>query len=155
MDWGDVAGWAAFGVSVGAFVISLKARGDGKRSADAAERSAAIAEEALAHQRQQDADRLAAEREASRPRVELRVEHATKAKWQIINVGTATARGVRLTEEVPALHHPWPSDLTLAPGELHDFLMAGSMQVPIPSVIYVAWEGQEDPVPLRVPPRVG
>ncbi|MFJ5521101.1 hypothetical protein ACIQB4_29195 [Streptomyces griseoluteus] len=155
MNWGDAPAWAAFFVSVGALGVSIKARSDGKRSADAAEISAAVAEDALAHQRQMDAERRAAEDEANRPRVMLSCEHAHKAKWQLINHGMATATKVRITEAVGAMHRPWPENLTLAPGEVYDFLMVGSMQEPLPSVIRVAWDGQEDPVPLRVPPRIG
>lgn len=154
MNWGDAPAWAAFAVSLGAFGISLKARGDGKRSANAAEKSAEVAEDALAYQRRMDADRRAAEEEANRPRVVLSFEHANKARWQLINHGTATAAHVRITEVVGAMHRPWPESLTLAPGEVYDFLMAGSMQESVPSVIRVIWDGQEDPVPLRVPPRV-
>lgn len=155
MDWGDIAGWAAFVVSAGALAVSLKARGDGKRSADAAERSVAVAEAALAHQRQQDAARAAEEEERGRPRANLRIEHARKAKWQLINDGTATATNVKLAEAVPALHGPWPDTLDLAPGEVHEFLIAASMQVPFPPVIRLVWDGQEQPMPLRVPARVG
>ncbi|MFJ6862453.1 hypothetical protein [Streptomyces werraensis] len=155
MNWGDAPAWAAFVVSVGALGVSIKARSDGKRSADAAEKSAAVAEDALTHQRQMDAERRAAEDEANRPRAMLSCEHAHKAKWQLINHGTAIATNVRVTEAVGAMHRPWPENLTLAPGEVYDFLMAGSMQEPLPSVIRVVWDGQEDPVPLRVPPRIG
>lgn len=155
MNWGDAPAWAAFAVSLGAIGISLKARSDGKRSADAAEKTAAVAEETLAHQRTVDAAQRAAEEEANRPRVVLAFEHANKAKWQLVNYGTAIATNVRITEAVAAMHGAWPENLTLAPGEVRDFLMAGSMEARIPSLIRVVWDGQEEPVPLRVPPRIG
>ncbi len=168
MNWGDAPAWAAITVSLAAIVVSLKARGDGRRSADAAEqsvqesrrsgdaaeRSAAAAEEALADQRREAAERRAVEEEVNRPRAKLAIEHATKARWQLINRGTATAEDVRCLEEVPAMVRPWPDGLSLAPGELHDFMMAGSMQRAIPSVIRFLWDGQDEPVPLRVPPRI-
>lgn len=176
MDWGDAPAWAAFALSSGALWISFKARGDGKRSADAAEasvveaqesraearrsgdaaeRSAIAAEETLADQRREAEARRAAEAEANRPRADLVIEHSHKAKWLLINRGTGTAANVRLSNDVPALIGVWPDPLELPPGEAHDFMMAGAMGAPIPSVIRVVWEGQADPVPLLVPPRVG
>ncbi|MFF8360303.1 hypothetical protein ACF063_43370 [Streptomyces chartreusis] len=102
-----------------------------------------------------DSDRRAAEEEANRPRVVLGFEHANKARWQLVNNGTATAMNVRITETFGAMHGTWPEGLSLAPGEVYDFMMSGSMQEAVPSVIRVVWDGQEEPVPLRVPPRAG
>ncbi|MFJ3941749.1 hypothetical protein [Streptomyces parvus] len=62
---------------------------------------------------------------------------------------------MKLAEAVPALHRPWPDTLDLAPGGVHEFLIAASMQVPFPPVIRIVWDGQEQPLPLRVPARVG
>lgn len=114
-----------------------------------------MAEETLADQRREAAERRAAEEEANRPRALLRIEHANKAKWQLVNHGTGPAQNVECVDDVEAMHRNWPSGLSLLPGEVYDFMMAGSMQAPIPSVIRVRWEGQNDPVPLRVPPRIG
>ena len=49
----------------------------------------------------------------------------------------------------------WPSGLTVEAGNVYRFMMAGSMGAPIPSVIRVVWDGQDDPVRLRVSPRFG
>ncbi|MER7816952.1 hypothetical protein [Streptomyces sp. NPDC096153] len=183
MDMGDMPAWAALVVSVGAVAVSLKARGDGsraadaaeksvteakrsadaseqavteaRRSSDAAERSAAVAEETLADQRREAAERRAAEAETNRPRAVLKIEHANKAKWHLMNHGTAAAENIVCVDEVDALIGDWPTGLSLPPGEIHDFMMAGSMQASIPSVLRVKWDGQDEPVPLRVPPRVG
>ncbi|MER5677382.1 hypothetical protein ABT081_10635 [Streptomyces sp. NPDC002238] len=171
MDLGDAAGWAAFAISGGALFVAVKAQRDGRRSANAAEasveearlsrvaseRSATVAEETLADQRREAAERRAAEEEANRPRAALSIEHSRKAVWQLINSGTATARNIRLEERPSALVRGWEEgdDVTLDPGEVHEFMMSGSMQSPMPPVLRLVWEGQDDPVPLRVPPRVG
>lgn len=178
MDWGDAAGWAAFAISGGALIISVRAQRDGRRSANAAEksvtaaeasveearlsrlaseRSATVAEETLADQRREAAERRATEEEANRPRVVLHIEHSRKAVWQLINSGTATARHIRLEERPRALARGWDEgeDVTLAPGEVKEFMMSGSMQSPMPPVLRLMWEGQDEPVPLRVPPRLG
>jgi hypothetical protein len=34
-------------------------------------------------------------------------------------------------------------------------LLSALVQEPLPSVIRIVWDGQEYPVPLRVPPRIG
>ncbi|MEU4034458.1 hypothetical protein [Streptomyces collinus] len=183
MDMGDVPAWAALVVSVAAVAVSLKARGDGRRSADAAEksvteakrsaaaseqavvearrssdaaeRSAAVAEETLADQRHEAAERRAAEAEANRPRAALKIEHANKAKWHLVNYGAAAAENIICVDEVEAVIGKWPTGLSLHPGEIHDFMMVGSMQASIPAVLRVKWDGQGEPVPLRVPPCVG
>ncbi|MFC8238940.1 hypothetical protein [Streptomyces sp. NPDC057284] len=176
MDWGDAPAWAAFALSGGALWISIKARGDGKRSADAAEasveearesraearrsgdaaeRSAIAAEETLADQRREADDRRSAEAEANRPRPELSIEHSRKAVWQLINSGTAAARQIRCTELPTAMARGLEGGITLEPGEVSEFMMAASMGSPIPPVLRFVWEGQDQPVPLRVPPRIG
>ncbi|GGP35108.1 hypothetical protein ACWDY7_01440 [Streptomyces calvus] len=183
MDMGDVPAWAALVVSVGAVVVSLKARSDGSRAADAAEksvieakrsadaseqavvearrssdaseRSAAVAEETLEDQRREAAERRAAEAEANRPRAALCIEHANKAMWHLANYGTGPAENIVCVDEVEAMIDDWPAGLSLAPGEVHDFMMVGSMQASIPPVLRVKWDGQDEPVPLRVPPRIG
>lgn len=183
MDMGDVPAWAALVVSVGAVIVSLLARRDGnraataaensvkeakrssdaaeqsvgeaRRSGDAAERSARVAEETLADQRREAAERRAAEEEASRPRAELRIRHQTKAKWILVNEGTGPANNIVLVDEVPALVGTWSEGASLPPRDALEFMMAGAMGAPLPSVIRVKWDGQEEPVPLLVPPRIG
>ncbi|WP_237295670.1 hypothetical protein [Streptomyces violaceoruber] len=167
-EWGDAPAWAAFGLAAIALVFSIKAQKDGRRSADAAvasvkearlsrvasEKSAAVAAETLADQRREAAERRAEEEEANRPRAVLTIEHSRKAVWQLINSGTAAAENVRCEERPEAMVRGWPDGLSIPAGEVHEFMMAGSMQASIPPVLRVTWDGQEEPVPLRVPPRV-
>ncbi|WP_406384531.1 hypothetical protein [Streptomyces sp. NBC_01618] len=167
MDWGDAAGWAAFAISGGALWVSFRAQRDGRRSANAAEesvrearrsgdaavRSAVAAELTLAdQQRAAEVQRVA---EANRPRPVLSIEHSRKAVWQLINSGTAAAEHIRCDELPEAVVRGWEDDLSLPPGEVHEFMMAGSMGSPIPAVLRLVWDGQDEPVPLRVPPRIG
>lgn len=161
MELGDIPAWVACAFAAAAFVVSLKARGDGKRSAnasqtsaDASVRSAAAAEEALALQRQEVEQRRAAEEEAARPRPDLKVEFVRDRQYALQNQGTGPASKVTVLDRgLPPMVNNIPVDVDLEPGESHLFLMVGTMGGPVPPQIYVTWDGQEDPVPLPVPPR--
>ncbi|MFJ2017153.1 hypothetical protein [Streptomyces nodosus] len=148
VDWGVAPAWAALAVSVGALWVSLKVRGDGKRSADAAERSALAAEHTLARQVQ-------AEEEATRPRVVLHLEHVDKDAYRLCNEGTASARNIVFQdEELPAVFRlRGTGEVSLNQGEAIEFLMAGSMGLPIPPQLFARWDGQNEWVPVRVPPK--
>ncbi|MFB4424832.1 hypothetical protein C5F59_027600 [Streptomyces sp. QL37] len=166
MDWGDAAGWAAFAISGGALFVSGLAQKDSRRSAvaaeesvrearlsrEAAQRTAAVAEQTLLDQRREAAERRAAEEEASRPRVELRVEYRGKHNFLLINQGAAKAEHIRPVEDYPAMD-PWPRDLALAENEVHRFGMIGGGGHRVPAAIRVVWDGQEAPIVLRVPPN--
>lgn len=125
----------ACALSAGAFIVSLKARGDGKESARAAVRSADAAEAALAEQRLAAEERRAADAEAARPQPELVVEYSRGSMYRLCNHGTGPALGVTVLEQ------------DLPP------VMTGTLGGPVPPQIYVTWDGQDSPVPLRVPPR--
>lgn len=177
MDLGDAAGWAAFAISGGALVVAVKAQRDGRRSANAAEksvtaseksaaaaeasveearlsrlaseRSATVAEETLADQRQEAAERRAAEDEANRPRVALRLEYLGNGLFQLINVGRKRAENVRLAEEEPTIG-TWETGLSLGENESLNFFMGG-MAYTIPGVLRFTWDGLAEPVAVRVP----
>ncbi|MER8083817.1 hypothetical protein ABTZ57_01310 [Streptomyces sp. NPDC094048] len=182
MEWGDVPAWAAIVISAVAIVVSLLARGDGKRAAsaaedsvveakrsadaaeqsvaearrsgDAAERSAVAAEETLVDQRTEAAERRAAEAEASRPRAILRAEHRNKALFQIINAGTAPAENVRCID-VPEAVNNLPDTFSLSPGDAQEFWVFNAMGLPNVSALRFVWDGQDDEVLIHVPPRIG
>ncbi|MFC9682694.1 hypothetical protein [Streptomyces sp. NPDC056948] len=159
MDWGDVPAWAAFALSAGALWIAFKARGDGKKSADASAksadasvRSAVAAEEALTLQRREAEERRAAEEEAARPRAVLTLERPEQRRFILRNSGTAVAEGVTITEAgEEGQARDLPEGVTLHPGEGHPFFILTAMGLETPTRIYVTWEGQEEPVPLGVP----
>lgn len=159
MDWGDVPAWAALVLSAMAVGVSIKARGDGKKSAsaavtsaDASVRSADAAEAALALQRQETDERRAAEEEAARPRVILVLERTGQRQFVLRNVGTATAEGVTITQAgEPQQGRDLPEGVTLHRGEGHPFFVVASTGLPMPTRIYVKWDGQDEPVPLGVP----
>ncbi len=125
-----------------------------RRSSDAAERSATAAEETLADQRREAAERRRQEEEDNRPRAQFRIEHRNKAVWELINYGTAPAENIRCLD-APGARDEWPPSLSVAAGDVYSFMMVGSMQEAVPSVLRIVWEGQDEPVLLRVPPRVG
>ncbi|WP_241837606.1 hypothetical protein [Streptomyces sp. CB02115] len=166
LGWGDWPAWLGCLAAVVALVISTRAQRDGRRSANAAEksvaaaeasveevrlsplaseRSATVAEETLADQR-----REAAEEEASRPRVDLRVEYSGGGMFLLFNQGAARAENIRAVGEYPAMRS-WPAGLSLGGNEPHTFMMAGDYEDPVPAVIKVVWDGQDEPVSLRVP----
>lgn len=181
MDMGDLPAWAALVVSVGAVIVSLLARKDGnraataaegsvneakrsadaaeqsvgeaRRSGDAAERSARVAEETLADQRREAAERRAAEEEANRPRAELRIGHLKGGKWILVNDGTGPANNIVCVDGKPYMARNWPEGASIPAKDAHEFVMAGAAGAPIPSVLRLKWDGQEEPVSLLVPPR--
>jgi hypothetical protein len=179
MDWGDAPAWAAFFASVGAVIVSLKARGDGRRAAnaaeqsvteakrsadaseqsvvearrssDAAEVSARVAEETLADQRREAAERRAAEEEANRPRAVLRVEHRKKSSFEIVNAGDAPAENIRCLNRTEAVNR-LPESFSLEPGEGQEFsLFSGGWGLQAPTSLKMVWDGQDEPKMLRVP----
>ncbi|WP_329276981.1 hypothetical protein [Streptomyces sp. NBC_01451] len=155
MDLGDVTALLALALSAGAFVVSIKARGDGKKSAaasatsaEASVRSAVAAEEALALQRR-EAEAVA---EARRPRVLLSIVRVNGDTYRIQNDGELLANNLQFEEDgLPAVHTLRDDGpISLNGGEAHSFLMAGSAANPIPAQIRVSWDGQETPVAVRV-----
>ncbi|MFE1329734.1 hypothetical protein [Streptomyces microflavus] len=181
MDWGDAPAWAAIVVSAVAIWVSVLARRDGKRSADAAEdsvteakrsadaaetsvaearrsgdaaeRSAVAAEESLADQRREAEERRAAEEEAMRPRVVLEIEHHFNSVWHLVNNGTAPAENITCPDLPRAVVRGWEEPVSLPPGEVHEFMISAAMGRPAPTVLRLVWNGQEEPVPVRVPGR--
>ncbi|MER5831229.1 hypothetical protein ABT116_10410 [Streptomyces sp. NPDC002130] len=154
MDWGDTPAWVACALSAGAFIVSLKARGDGKESARAAVRSANAAEAALAEQRLAAEEQRAADAEAARPQPELVVEYSRGSMYRLCNYGTGPALKVTVLEQdLPPVVRNRPIDRDLQPDEAHEFIMTGTLGGPVPPQVYVTWDGQDSPVPLRVPPR--
>ncbi|MEU9631568.1 hypothetical protein AB0D89_32900 [Streptomyces luteogriseus] len=137
MEWGDAPGWGALLFSAAALWVSLKAQKDGKRAAD-------VAEATLARQ-------IAAEEEAARPRVDLRLEHEVKDAYRLRNDGAAPARNVVFKDqELPYIFGlKGNEEVSLEQGEAVAFLMAGS----IPPQLFAQWDGQEEWVPVRVPPK--
>jgi hypothetical protein len=137
MGWGDALAALALLVSAGALWVSAKAQKDGKRAAD-------VAEATLARQ-------IAADEEAARPRVVLRLEHEEKDAYKLCNDGNAPALNIVFDEEeLPYVFTlRGTGEVSLQPGEAVGFLMAGG----VPPQLFARWDGQEDLVPVRVPPK--
>lgn len=149
-------------VSIGAFVYARRGTIAAERSADAAEASARTAAATLAENRrsadaavdaaaaaQRSAD-LADEALHPAPVVELVITKAGGDSWVLRNVGAATARGVCHVDEV-SFRLRLASDLELGRGVGEQFLMAGDMDNPLPPHLRFVWEGQDEPVAVRVP----
>ncbi|GAA3272709.1 hypothetical protein GCM10010493_58130 [Streptomyces lavendulae subsp. grasserius] len=126
---------------------------EARRSADASIRSAAAAEGSLALQ-QQDADaRRLADEEARRPRVVLALHFHRGSTWHLVNEGTAVATNVRLLTRFEGRAPEMRPNLVLDPGSVQPLMMVGSLGAPVPPVLEFTWDGQDDPVRLRVPPK--
>ncbi|MCB5166040.1 hypothetical protein LG634_14490 [Streptomyces bambusae] len=175
VELGDAPSWIALALAAGAFVVSLKARGDSKRSAsatvassesakeavaearksaDAAVRSASAAEQALALQHEEAEARRAAEEEARRPRVELGLLFHRGSLYHLVNQGSAPAVNLRLLTAIELRPPDLPASFTLEPGAVRGMMLVGSMTAPVPDYLEFVWDGQEEPVRLRVPPKI-
>lgn len=171
-EWGDAPAWAAFVLAAIAVVISIRAQRDGRRSANAAEKSVtaaeksveearlsriasekstAIAEETLADQRREAAERRAAEVEAARPRPDLFIKYRGGSQFHLINRGTGLAENIRVVEEHHAMD-PW-GEVSLGANEVYPFMMAGDNSGLVPGAIKLAWDGLTEPVSVLVPPN--
>ena len=157
MDWGDMPAWLALALSGGALWVSIKARGDGKKSANASAtsaeasvRSAVAAEEALALQRQEAEARRLADEEAARPRVLLRIERVAQQRFRMLNLGDAPAHSVTVLDP-PRSSNGLAEPFELGPHSAHPFGMLGYAGSPIPNALRVTWDGQPEPVSLLVP----
>lgn len=150
MEWGDVTGSVAIAISLGAFVVSIKARQDSKRSVAAAERSAAADEAALLLGQREAEERRAVAEEAVRPKTQLVVEHVKDVYYQVRNAGNAMAEGITLAamENLQA-----PENVTLLSGETFGIRLLPAWGHPLPSGLRATWHGQSEPVVLPVPPR--
>ncbi|AZM46588.1 hypothetical protein DMB38_12880 [Streptomyces sp. WAC 06738] len=153
METADVIALVALVVAVASGIVSWRARVDAKRSADAAERSATADEAALAEQRREAQERRDAEAEAARPKPDLRVERPEQDdRYVLRNRGTGRATGVTITDAGPAgLARRLPVDVTLEPGQGHEFLLLGSWQTDRATEVWARWDGQDEPVALDVP----
>ncbi|MEU0978484.1 hypothetical protein ABZ488_04635 [Streptomyces griseus] len=163
-EWGDAPAWAAFVLAAIALVFSIKAQRDGRRSANAAEesvkeaklsriaaeRSTAVAEATLADQRREADERRAAEEEASRPRVELRIEYSSGNLFHLVNDGRLRAENIRLANEEPTVGG-WEEGLSLGENETFTFFISGGIAYNIPAMLRFTWDGLPEPVAVRVP----
>ncbi|MEF2529157.1 MULTISPECIES: hypothetical protein [Streptomyces] len=172
-EWGDVASWAAFALAGGAFVVSLKARGDSQRSAAAtvraanaaeasvtearksangAVRSATAAEEALALQRDDAAARRASEEEARRPRPRLELHHHHRTLFHLVNVGTGAADDLRLLTSLSNAPQELADGIRLEAGAVHEIRLHTAFGRSMPPFLEFVWQGQDEPIRLRIPP---
>ncbi|MFF4285989.1 hypothetical protein ACFY0R_11775 [Streptomyces sp. NPDC001633] len=149
MDWGDVPAWVAIAASIGAIVVSVQARGDGKQAANSAAESVQVARESLALQQE-----LAEEqRAAAAPYVRLVIDHVSGSRYRLRNAGTMVAQDVHIINcgDWPYLFN-WQHDgVVLAAEESRELRMSGASGKPIPSQLWVTWDGQDELVPVPVP----
>ncbi|QPP07542.1 hypothetical protein G4Z16_15380 [Streptomyces bathyalis] len=141
MDWGDVPAWAALVLSGVAVAVSWKARSDGKRSADAAQSSAASAAGSLALQQEEAHVRRVAARQSH-----MRLEHIEDRWLRLRNVGREVASCVIVVEEFEGLR----DGFDLEPGRSLDFELPETAR----PEICVTWEEADGEfVYLPVPPK--
>ncbi|WP_237302682.1 hypothetical protein [Streptomyces sp. S063] len=179
LEWGDWPAWLACLFAAIALWISIRAQKDGRRSANASEtsataaqasvtaaqasveearlsrlaseRSATVAEETLADQRREAAERRAAEEEANRPRPRFLIEIIGRNQYRLRNVGTGPATGITVAARDEPYIMGRIHDVALVPREAFPFTMVGAAGAPIPGTLYVTWDGQTEEVAVAVP----
>lgn len=172
LGWGDWPTLVACLIAGAALVVAFKAQRDGRRSAAASEgsaaaavasveearlsrlaseRSASVAEETLADQRREAAERRAAEEEANRPRPRFQVERPGIRQFRLRNVGTGPAVGIAIIARPAPFIWGDHTGVSLEPGEAYSFPMAAAGGVPMPGTLYITWDGQDEEVAVAVP----
>lgn len=158
MRWSD-AEWAAVAVALVALAVSIwsatlswksltwerTAAQSARRSAEAAERANLLTERALtrtapAAERGDEAESPGA------PDVSWRIERASKNRYVLRNVGTATAEHVGVDGEQlkNVISSNLPTDAVVRPGEGVDLLLMGTWQGRgLPNQLYVRWAGSD------------
>jgi len=152
MNWGDVPTAATGAVAVVALVVAIKARSDGRRAADASERSATASEQAAADgRRSADAaeEALALQREAARPRVTLQIDRAQNGAHILRNTGTAPARNLDLHPgDQPHVAFEDPLG-DLEAGDVRPFWVTAAAAPP--TKLRLTWDGRTDYVAVAMP----
>jgi hypothetical protein len=102
--------------------------------------------------RREAQERRDAEVDAARPRPELRVDRIRGVRYILRNVGTGPAANVATVRAgEPDQCRDLPDGVTIEPGDGHEFVIVAAMGLPVPTAIYVTWDGQDEPVALPVP----
>ncbi|MFH8717263.1 hypothetical protein [Streptomyces zaomyceticus] len=94
--------------------------------------------------------RQAAEVEAARPRASLALHWHNGQIFHLVNEGTAPADNLQLLT-VSDDASPLDPLTRLGAGEVAEFLIMTSMASGAPTVLEFTWDGQDEPVRLRVP----
>ncbi|MFI6296847.1 hypothetical protein ACIBEJ_35020 [Nonomuraea sp. NPDC050790] len=162
IDFGDAPAWVAIGVtflfSLAAFVVSLKGLKWQRMSAEATVRAANATEKAaafeqiLGEERREMADPGQPAKELTRSGVRWQIENVINSRYALRNVGSVVATGVTVDEsQVLAPARLLPKDAAVRPDEAVEFLIFGTFQHPMPTELWVTWDGQEQPiaVPFR------
>ncbi|MFE5996743.1 hypothetical protein ACFQ6C_07595 [Streptomyces sp. NPDC056454] len=172
LGWGDWPTLVACLIAGAALVVAFKAQRDGRRSATASEASAAaavasveearlsrlasersanVAEETLADQRREAAERRAVEEEANRPRPDLRIVRLGRYRFELRNFGTGPAAEVTVTARTAPYQMDPIENVALMGGEAFPFTMMAADGLPVPRTLYAVWDGQAEEVALAVP----
>lgn len=85
--------------------------------------------------------------------MQLVLDHVSGGRYRLRNAGTGVAEDVHIINcgDWP-YRFDWQHDgVTLAKDESRDLRMAGASGKPIPSQLWVTWDGQDELVPVPVP----
>ncbi|WP_020574189.1 hypothetical protein [Actinopolymorpha alba] len=114
------------------------------RQADAAERAIDLSEQQLQPGPTTSADRGPGS-------VSWALEHPGGHKFLLRNTGDVTATGVTIDEGNLPISRLVPKDARIRPEESVEFLMIPAWGRPVPSELWVTWDGSKEPAAVRVP----
>lgn len=176
IDWGDAPAWGALAVSLSAAVSAVLAVRHAKYSASAAKTSAqAAVRQAAAAERQVEVAEAAlklAEEQATTSRTTLAtgparaaltshhappyvawwLENPSGQAYVLRNIGTDTARNVKIDESrIRCFLRGDTTAEELPPQASMKILMAGSLAAAKPDELWVRWDGHPEWVAVPVP----
>ncbi|AWZ05630.1 hypothetical protein DRB96_14395 [Streptomyces sp. ICC1] len=125
---------------------------EARKSADGAVRSAAAAEEALTLQHEEASARRTAEEEARRPRPRLELHHHHRTLFHLVNAGTGAADDLRLLTSLSNAPQELIDGMQLAAGAVYEIRLHTAFGTSMPAFLEFVWQGQDEPVRLRIPP---
>lgn len=133
--------------------MSAEAAEASHRQAEAAERRALAVEQMIERIMTPAAPPVSAPSATSTAAaVKWHLERRGKHAFVLRNVGSATATKVRVDPtNLPYIARNLPENSVARPNEGIEFLMAGTMGMPVPSEIWVTWEGHGEAQAVAVP----
>lgn len=122
------------------------------RSANAAEKAAALSESPMLT-RASESTSTGAREAPKKQDVRWKIEHVRDALWMLRNVGSVTATGVTADESAfDGVARQLPNDAAVRPGASVEFLLIEVWGSTMPHELWLTWDGEDEPVAVPIPP---